>query len=301
MALGRIAFEPVDETGLGSAEGEPVGSRLLQRDEELPTAVHRLLVEFVPPLELGLERELAAQRMVSAPLAPDGDVRFGGDPLAEIQYPQVLKHLLDDSLVHQFDPTSVGDLQCRQGRERARQGSHGCAIALSRLVQEKLYVVREQQPVSTHLILQRQGLRLELDPVITGDVRPHVQVRSLLHVRVAELENDFRFARREAIFVRNAPSQDERMVVEPEVGGVQEEHFPDLGLKDHTLVDEPNTELLRRARNQVAILEEDFCGRKTVGLQDELALEIVNLIEWTAVAVLTLFEVSNPSWPRFVF
>jgi hypothetical protein len=41
-------------------------------------------VEFVPALELGLESELTAERMVSAPHAPDGDVRIGGDVLAEV-------------------------------------------------------------------------------------------------------------------------------------------------------------------------------------------------------------------------
>jgi hypothetical protein len=40
-------------------------------------------VQVVPALELGLERELTAQRMVRAPLAPDGDVGLGGDPPAK--------------------------------------------------------------------------------------------------------------------------------------------------------------------------------------------------------------------------
>ena len=50
MGLGRIAFEPVDEPGLRRAQGEPVVPRLLQRNEELPAAVHRLLVQFVSAL-----------------------------------------------------------------------------------------------------------------------------------------------------------------------------------------------------------------------------------------------------------
>ena len=45
MALGRIAFEPVNEPGLGRAEGEPVAPSLLQSDKELPAAVHRLVVQ----------------------------------------------------------------------------------------------------------------------------------------------------------------------------------------------------------------------------------------------------------------
>jgi hypothetical protein len=84
------------------------------------------------------------------------------------------------------------------------------------------------------------------------------------------------------------------MVVEPKVASIQEEHFADLGLKDDALIDEPDAKPLRCTRHQLAILEEDFCGRESVGFQDELALEILNLIEWTAVAVMTLFEVVKP-------
>jgi len=87
MGLGRIAFEPVDEPGLGRAEGEPVAPGLLQRNEELPATVHRLVVQFVRALELGLECKLPAHRMVRAPLTPDGNVRLGGDPPAEVQFP----------------------------------------------------------------------------------------------------------------------------------------------------------------------------------------------------------------------
>ena len=66
MTLGRVAFKPVDEPGLGRAEDEPVSTRLLQRDKELLAAVDRLLVDFVPPFELCLECKLATQRMVRA-------------------------------------------------------------------------------------------------------------------------------------------------------------------------------------------------------------------------------------------
>src|SRR5262252_3516860 len=98
MGLGWIALEPVDKPGLCRTEGKPVMAGLLQRDEELATAVHRLLVQFVRALELGFECKLAAHRTVRAPLAPDGDVRFGGDSLAKVQLTKILKHLLDDRL-----------------------------------------------------------------------------------------------------------------------------------------------------------------------------------------------------------
>src|SRR6516165_9346012 len=111
MGLGRIAFKPVDEPGLGRAEGEPVAAGLLERNEELPATVHRFFVQFIFAFELDLERVLAAHRMVSASLTPDGDISLGSVPLAEVQYPEVLEYFLDDGLVYQFDPVGVGCLQ----------------------------------------------------------------------------------------------------------------------------------------------------------------------------------------------
>src|SRR5215831_10572369 len=98
MTLGRVAFKPIDEPGLGRAEEEPVTPGLLQRDEELLTTVHCFLVDVVAALEFGRERKLAAQRVVRAAFAPDADVRVGGDTLSKIQNPEVLKHFLDDRL-----------------------------------------------------------------------------------------------------------------------------------------------------------------------------------------------------------
>ena len=109
--------------------------------------------------------------------------------------------------------------------------------------------MREQHPVAPHLIFQRQGLRLELDPVMAGEVRPHVQLGGRLQVRVAELEDDLWVADGEAVFVGDALAQDERVVVELEVGGVQEEHFPDRGLQDDPFVIKADPALLRRLRH----------------------------------------------------
>jgi hypothetical protein len=74
VTLGWIGLEPIDEPGLGRAEKEPVETGLPQRDEELLAAVDRLHVDFVPPLEFGLERKLAAQWVVRAALTPDADI-----------------------------------------------------------------------------------------------------------------------------------------------------------------------------------------------------------------------------------
>src|SRR6516162_5982519 len=99
MTLGWIAFKPIDKPSLGRAEEQPVSTRLLQRDKELLTTVHCFLVDVVAAIEFCLERKLAAQRVVSAALTPDADVRVGGNALAKVQHPEVLKHFLDDCLV----------------------------------------------------------------------------------------------------------------------------------------------------------------------------------------------------------
>src|SRR5262244_875417 len=158
--------------------------------------------------------------MVGASFTPDGDIRFRGVPVAEVQYPEVLEYFLDDGLIYQFDPVGVGCLQWPQGREDARRERHRCLITLVHVAQRKLRVVGEQHPVPAHLIFERQRLCLELDSVVAGDIRPDVEVRSCLEVRMAKLENDLRIASRETILIANTPAQYEGMVVEPKVRGV---------------------------------------------------------------------------------
>ena len=58
MRLGRIALEAVDDTGLGRSQGYPITRPELERDEEFLAATPCLGVEFVSPIELGLEGEL---------------------------------------------------------------------------------------------------------------------------------------------------------------------------------------------------------------------------------------------------
>ena len=76
--------------------------------------------------------------------------------------------------------------------------------------------------------LSGSGLALELDAMVAEDVGPHIGFRGNLHVRMTELEDDLRIADRKAVFVRNAAAQDECVVVQPEVLGIDEQHFTDL-------------------------------------------------------------------------
>ena len=103
----------------------------------------------------------------------------------------------------------------------------------------------------------------------------------------------------EAVFVSDAPAQDEGMVVESEVGGVEEEDFPDPGLENRTLRDKIDTELLCGSRDKITVFEENLCRREPIRLQNKLAFEILDLVERVAVAVLTLLEIGNPGGPRF--
>ena len=83
------------------------------------------------------------------------------------------------------------------------------------------------------------------------------------------------------------------MIVEPKVGGIQKHHFPDRGLKDNAFVGKSHAKLLRGLCHQLSVVKKDFRCRKAVGLEDKLALEILDLIEWMTVAVLTLFAVGQ--------
>jgi hypothetical protein len=72
------------------------------------------------------------------------------------------------------------------------------------------------------------------------------------------------------------------MIVKPEVGGIEEEHFSDPRLENDTLIDKINPELLCRLRDQLSILEENLCRRETVRFRMSL-----HSIYWT----------SSSGWP----
>ncbi len=78
------------------------------------------------------------------------------------------------------------------------------------------------------LSFRGKSLGLELDLVFAGYLWPDVKSRCLLLIRVTELEDDFGIADGKAIHVGDTPAQDERVVVEPEVGRVTEDDLPDL-------------------------------------------------------------------------
>src|SRR5215468_8962716 len=99
----RVALQSVHHARLGRAEGDPVLRGVLERDEERLGTPQRLLAQVLPPLELELVGELADERPVIAPGAPERHVRYGGRPVPEVQDTDVLQHLLDDRLPDDLD------------------------------------------------------------------------------------------------------------------------------------------------------------------------------------------------------
>ena len=91
--------------------------------------------------------------------------------------------------------------------------------------QGKLDIMREQRAAAADPVLERKCLSLKLDSILAGNLRPHVQLRRLLHFRMPELEDDLRIANWKTVFISDAPSQDEGIVVETEVLGVEEYHL----------------------------------------------------------------------------
>ena len=65
--------------------------------------LHRLQGQLLAILESDLERELANERTMLPPGAPERHVGLGLNTLAEIEHPDVLKHLLDDGIADQLD------------------------------------------------------------------------------------------------------------------------------------------------------------------------------------------------------
>ena len=112
---------------------------------------------------------------------------------------------------------------------------------------------------------------------------------------MAELENNLRVARKKAVLVRDAPAQDERVVVEFVVLSIHEKHFPDLRLQAlEALGGKTNVGTLRGPLHDLGEVVKALDRGKPVALQDDLAFKVLNVIEGMAVAVGSLFNISNP-------
>src|SRR5262245_1212172 len=115
---------------------------------------------------------------------------------------------------------------------------------------------------------------------------------------MAVLEDDLGIAGREAVLVGNPPPQDEGVVVEPEVGGIEEEHFPNLQrLVGEPFGVEPDAVFLGGPSQDLAEVEQALSGREMVRPQDEFAFEILDFVEGKAVTVLARLQVGHAPRP----
>ncbi len=181
-----MPFEPVDHAGLGGAELDPVARLGLQRQEERLAAAQRLVGQLLAAAELQLEGELADQGRMVAAIAPQRHVAHRRHAVAEIEHADVLQHFLDDGAADELGALVLLPRDRLQRRQRLGDALHRHAIAHDRAFHVELDIVRIEHAHAAQPVLERQGLGLELDAVVAGDVRPHVELGRLLRIGVAD-------------------------------------------------------------------------------------------------------------------
>src|SRR5688572_26471882 len=296
----RVAEQPVNGTCLGGRQRNPVLGRILQRDEEILHLLHRLARHLRPVLEFHLEGEFADEGTMLAASAPDGDVGLGRHPLAEIQEADVLQHFLDDRVADELKLFARLLLEALQHGENLRQLLDGEHLLRAGARAGKLDVVGVEHANPTEAFLERQGLRLEFDTVIARDVRAHIGLGGLLQIGAAMLEDDFRVADRKTILIGNAATQDEGVVVETKIRGVQEQHFanlqrllvPPLGVDDHAGFGGGLAQHIHK-------IEKALARGQAVGLQEKFAAEILELVDRQTVRINARLKLRHAADPAF--
>ena len=162
----------------------------------------------------------------------------------------------------------------------------------------ELHVVGVEQTDAAQLLLQRQGLDLELDAVVAEDVRPDVGLGRRLQFGMPELEDDLGLADGEAVLVGDSAAQNEGIVVEAEVIRVNEQHFADLD----RLFDEAFRRVLYAVLfcglpKDLTEVEEALARVELVGPQDELAADVFGRMDGHAVGILARLELGDASHP----
>src|SRR5262249_44136163 len=128
------------------------------------------------------------------------------------------------------------------------------------------------------------------------DLGADVHLGGGLDVRMPELEHDLRVPHGEAVLVGDTAPQDEGVVVEAEVRRVQEEDLANLQRRiDEVLAGELDLGCHRRPAHDLGEIEEALARGEMVRPQDELALEVLNLVEREAVGVLARLHGGEPS------
>src|SRR5580698_1157260 len=286
VALRLVTVQAIDHRRLRTTKCEPVLHIALERYVELGRQLFLLLGDRRPVGEFQLEGELAHQRLVLAARPPQTNVALGHQALTEVELSQRQQHLFDDTAVDQLHPLFAGSLQFGQRRENLHQGCHRRRIAFVYLARTELAVVRIQNAIAAYRVLQRQRLRLELNTIFTGDLRPDVYGGRCSLVGMAVFKDDLRISNGKTVEVSDAAPKDERALVQAEVGGVHKNNlahlWPQAGF---AVFHKTHAYPFRRLLHQFAELPEAIDRNKAVGFQDQLGFQVGDLIERSAVRV----------------
>ena len=157
-------------------------------------------------------------------------------------------------------------------------------------------IVREKQAIAAGLVLEGQRLGFKFDLVVPKDLGADVHLGRFLHVGMAEFEDNLGVADGEAVFVGHAATQDERIVLQLEVGGIEKQDFANLRSRVFEgLAGKADVGSLGGAFHDFAeVVEIGFSG-EAVTFEDELAFEVFDLVKRVAVGVLSLFEIGDPT------
>src|SRR5688572_10489154 len=223
----RVAVQAVDDAGFRGVERDPVPYGELKGDEERLGPLHRVAAQFLPLVELDLKRQFADERPVLAARAPERDGHRRPDLVAEVERADVLQHFLDDGVADERNAFIRVRLDALERGEDLDYRAHGQDVDVAHIGAGKLLVVSVENANAAKLVLKRQRLALDLDAMVTEDLRPHVRFGSRLQVVMTKLEDNLGFPDREAVLIENATAQDEGVPVKPEVGGIHEQHFAD--------------------------------------------------------------------------
>src|SRR5215469_10724652 len=158
VGVGWIALEAINRAGFGGSECEPFLGGVLQVDEELFAAAARKEVQVLAFIDFDLICELANELFLVAAGAPDSDVGFGFDALAEFQHGYVFQDFFDGRGVDQSNAVGLPNLEDFERGQHAQERGPGGAIGLMDGTLRKLDIVREKQAVAAYLVLKRERL-----------------------------------------------------------------------------------------------------------------------------------------------
>jgi hypothetical protein len=158
--------------------------------------------------------------------------------------------------------------------------------------------VRKEQADPAKLVFERQGLALELYPIIANDLGAHIGFGGFLYVRMSELEHYFGLAGREAVCIGDAPAQNERVVVQPEVLGIHKQHFPDLErCVFEILRGEFHSALIGRRPEHLCEIKQVLARPEPVGFKNKLACQVFDLVKGHTVGISAWLQIRNPTCP----